>query len=323
MGGKLFHHPRMPRAGYIEREASVRVCLDERLPGAYRIPRYYGDKPDFGDMDVLVEDRPDWDALRVEVARDLGVTEVKTTGRVYSMSFRGLQTDFFTVPAQYLESTASFMSFNDVGNFIGRLARRFDLKYGERGLAYVYRRAGGNYARDLEITRDMARICGFLGLDHPRWVAGFASLDDVFDWVIASPYFSVKPYLDDDAMADRAQARPTVERFIAYLRDRGVDKRAHVGDRKDRLPQVIAAFPEVDLAGMVAAERAAEARAAGRAAKFNGQRVMRLVPGLEGEALGRVILALKRSVGDFDAWVEATPQDDIDRAIVATARSLA
>ena len=31
-----------------------RHYLDERLPGQYRIPRYYGDKPDFGDMDVLV-----------------------------------------------------------------------------------------------------------------------------------------------------------------------------------------------------------------------------------------------------------------------------
>lgn len=321
MGGKLFHHPRMPRDEYVEREAAVRAYLDDKLPGQYRIPRYYGDKPDFGDMDVLVAARPEWGALRDEIRRDLGVTDVKATGRVYSMSYRGLQTDFFAVPARYLDSTASFMSFNDVGNFIGRICRRFDLKYGEEGLAYVYRRASGNYTKDLELTQDLARTCAFLGLDHPRWVNGFATLDDVFAWVIESKYFSVAPYLDEreGSMKDRAQVRPTVQRFIAYLQDRQIDKRVELGDRKANLPIVLAAFPEVDLAGMIAAERAAEAHRAALNEKFSGQRVMRLVPGLEGEALGAVIMALKRAVPDFDAWVEATPQDELDAAIVAAA----
>jgi hypothetical protein len=59
MGGKLFNLPRMPRDPYLDVEVSVRRYLDGKLPGQYRIPRYYGDKPDFGDMDVLVATRPD------------------------------------------------------------------------------------------------------------------------------------------------------------------------------------------------------------------------------------------------------------------------
>jgi hypothetical protein len=46
MGGKLFNLPRMPRDAYIEVEAAMRRHLDSKLPGQYRIPRYYGDKPD-------------------------------------------------------------------------------------------------------------------------------------------------------------------------------------------------------------------------------------------------------------------------------------
>lgn len=321
MGGKLFHLPRMPRDAYIEVEADVRRYLDRKLPGLYRIPRCYGDKPDFGDMDVLVAGRPDWDAVRAEVVQDLGIKESKAVGHVFSTVYRGLQTDFFTVAERDLESAYTFMCFNDLGNFIGRICRRFDLKYGERGLGYVYRRAGGNYQVELEVTRDFARVCGFLGLDHAAWRAGFTSLPEMFDWVIASPYFSVAPYLDetDSNLRRRGRERTTVSSFIAYLRDGGIDKRVAFEARSAYLPLVMKAFPEAHLGAQIERERAAEARQGEIDAKFSGKRVMRLVPGLEGRALGELIQRFKRSFEDFDAWLLATPEDEIDRQIRAFA----
>ncbi len=324
MGGKLWNLPRMPRDTYLEVEASVRRALDDRLPGQYRIPRYYGDKPDFGDMDVLVAERPDWGALRAEMVGALGITETKAVGHVFSTVYRGLQTDFFAVPEPFLESAYTFMCFNDVGNFVGRICRRFDLKYGERGLTYVYRRAGGNYTKDLEVTRDFARTCAFLGLDHAAWVTGFASLPQVFEWVIASPWFSVAPYLDDvdSALRRRATERTTVARFIDYLREKGVEKRFAFEDRAAYLPVVAAAFPEADLPGQMAREQAAEARQAELARKFSGKRVMRVLPGLEGKALGELMVRFKESFPDFEAWVLGTPEEEIEariRAFVAEA----
>ena len=320
MGGKLFDLPRMPRAEYLEREAEVRRYLDGVIPGAYRIPRFYGDKADFGDMDVLVASRPDWDQLRERFVADLGITGVKSVGHVYSTAYRGLQTDFFTVPAEYLDTQYDFMSFNDVGNFIGRICRRFELKWGERGLAYVYRRADGNYKADLELTGEFGPVCAFLGLDHAQWQAGFATLEAVFDWVVASRYFSVAPYLDlRGDLARRVQVRPNVQRFVSYLRERGIDRRCQFDERSAYLPLVIAAFPDADLASRIERERAAEARAVAVAARFNGKRVMQLVPGLAGEPLGEFIRAFRASFDDFPGWVIATSQDEIDRAIVAAA----
>jgi hypothetical protein len=321
MGGKLFNLPRMPRDAYLAVEADVRRHLDGELPGRYRIPRYYGDKADFGDMDVLIAERPDWGSVRAEIVRDLGIAETRAVGHVFSTVYRGLQTDFFTVPERYLESAYTFMCFNDLGNFIGRICRRFDLKYGERGLVYVYRRAGGNYQVDLEVSLDFERTCAFLGLDHAAWRAGFASLPDMFEWVIRSPWFSVTPYLDavDSHLRRRAAERTTVSRFIAYLRERGVDKRVAFADRASYLPMVVAAFPEADLPAQIARERAAEARQAEIAAKFSGKRVMRLVPGLEGKALGELMVRFKGSFPDFEAWVLGTPEGEIDAAIRAFA----
>jgi hypothetical protein len=321
MGGKLWNLPRMPRDAYLEREAEVRDCLDALLPGRYRIPRYYGDKPDFGDMDVIVAARSDWDAIRAEIVAALGITETRAVGHVLSTVYRGLQTDFFTVPEPTLESAYAFMCFNDVGNFIGRICRRFDLKYGERGLVYVYRRgAGESYQVDLEVTRDFARICAFLGLDHAAWVRGFGSLPEVFEWVVASPWFSVAPYLDEvgNNLRRRAQERPTVASFIAWLRARGVDKRPAFDDRKSYLPLLVEAFPEADLEAQIARERAAEARQVELSARFSGKRVMRLVPGVEGRALGELIVRFKESFADlaaFEGWLLATPQEEIDRRI--------
>ena len=57
-------------------------------------------------------DYPDADyATRERIVADLGITRTKPAGHVFSTVYRGLQTDFFTVPARYLDSTANFMSF--------------------------------------------------------------------------------------------------------------------------------------------------------------------------------------------------------------------
>jgi hypothetical protein len=318
MGGKLFHLPRMPRAEYLVREAEVRALLAGVVPDAFRIPRAYGDKPDFGDMDVIVAARPDWEAVRAAIVRGLGITETKLVGRVFSTVYRGLQTDFFPVDPRYLDSTYDFMSFNDLGNLLGRIVRRFDLKWGEHGLAYVFRRAGDDhYKADLPVTQDFAKVCAFLGLDHAAWRAGFATLTGVFEWVVASPYFSVAPYLDDGAgpILHRMRDRPTIATFVAWLGERGVTARPAFADRATYLPQIIAAFPEADLPGQLAAERAREARVAAIAAKFNGRIVMQLRPELAGKALGDFIAAFKRAVPDFEAFVLATAAGELERLI--------
>lgn len=320
LGGKLFDLPRMPRAAYLERERAVRACLEQRLPaGAFRIPRWYGDKPDFGDLDVIVA-RDAWAEHGEDVLRALGIVERKRVGRLQSTVYDGLQTDFFAVGADEVECMYTFMCFNDLGNLIGRLCRRFGLQWGEDGLAYVYRRERhDHYKALLPLTRDFARVCGFLQLDHAAWVSGFAKLEDMFAWVIASPYFSVAPYLDDvkGGLARRAtKQRPTIERFLAFLRERGASARPVFEDRSAYAAMVAFAFPEARLDRQLARERAAEVRAATIADKFSGTLVMQWRPGLTGKALGELIVAFKRSIPNFDDWVVATPSAEIERRVV-------
>jgi hypothetical protein len=143
----------------------------------------------------------------------------------------------------------------------------------------------------------------------------------MFAWVVESPWFSVAPYLDEITgnLQKQAAERTTVSRFVGWLRAEGVDKRPVFADRASYLPVVAAAFPEADLPAQIAREREAEARQRAFTEKFSGKRVMRLVPGLEGKALGDLIVRLKASMPDFEAWVLATPQEEIDATVRAFA----
>jgi hypothetical protein len=321
MGGNLFKLGRKPRREYLEIERAVCAYLEEHAPGQFRVPRYYATKPDFGDLDVIVphgllERQPDFfERLR----SDLGVTRFKSVGRVHSTVYRDFQVDYFRVPDDLLESTYNFLSFNDLGNLIGRICRRFNLKYGEEGLHYVYRREDGNYRRDLEVTRDFERVCAFLGLRFEAWVQGFQTLEAMFEWVIESPYFSVRPYLEgsSDPVLARARVRPTVQRFLSFLQERGIEKTFAFKDRSEYLLEVEHAFPEANLRAQIQTERQLEARAAAFQGRFNGQFVMALLPQLSGRALGEFIVAFKRQYADFETYVLETPEDELRTAILA------
>lgn len=310
MGGNFWKLGRMPRARYLEVEREVREYLEARVPGEYRIPRYFADKPDFGDMDILLSSavlkrNPDF---LTTLYADLGITQVnRASGSAITTVFKGLQTDFFICPPGNLEASWTFMCFGEVGNILGRLARRFKVKFGIDGLNYVFR-WGDHYKQEFPITKDFAAICDLFGLDHAAWVRGFDTREDMFRWVTASPYFSPKPYLDPEGpMAQRAGIRPGIAAFIDWVRANvSPDAGAYI---EDPVGWVEGKFPKARIREKVEHQKVKTARMAQIAEKFSGRLVMALRPGLEGKPLGEFIRTFKASKPDFDAYIlDATPE---------------
>jgi hypothetical protein len=327
MGGKLFNLGRISRDQYLEIEVSMREYLDRKIGAAtYHIPRYYATKPDFGDMDIIIQsdDATVWRTLRQDFVADLRVTEFKSAGNVFSTVYQGLQVDYFTAAPEFFESTYNYLSFNDLSNLLGKICRRFNLKYGEEGLAYVFRQQDGNYKKDLTISTDFAEICRFLKLDYPQWQQGFDDLTDVFNWVIASPYFSVNPYLHQaKSLEKRAKERTTIQKFLAYLEEQGITKEyQYLENRDDYLPWIAEQFPAADLLTKIALEQKLEERAIAFKAKFNGDRLMTLIPNLSGKSLGEFIVKLKGQIPDFEEYILTQQQEAIDRMILATHKNL-
>ena len=320
MGGNLFKLGRRPKREYLEIEAEVCAVLDPLLGAGYRIPRYYATKPDFGDLDVVVsrgaiDALGGWDVFCQAIATQLGVTQTKSVGHVYSTVYREFQVDYFVRDPAVFEATSHYLSFNDVGNLLGKIYRRLGLKYGEDGLSYVFRRASReSYKRELLVSRDWPRILALIGLDVDEWEAGFATLEQAFAWVAASPYFSTAPYDTLSASTERrAKQRTTIRRFLDWLEREGLDQRYAYRDEADAyVPMIAAAFPEAELERALELERQREADAIVVRAKFGGALVREWI-GLDGKQLGAFLRRFSRAY-PFEALLAMEP--DAIRAAV-------
>lgn len=306
MGGNLFKLGRLPKAEYLKVETELRGYLDQKLGNLYRIPRYFRDKPDFGDVDIIVSDaaiQTTWQDLRAELIKDLGIQQHKSLGSVFSTVYQNFQVDFFYREHRNFDSTYNYLSFNDVGNILGKIFKRFNLKYGEQGLQYVFRRADGHYQKDLEVSQNFERIFAFLQLDHAHWACGFDTLDELFRWATASPYFSIHPYQEQDSTtSQRVKERTTMRRFVEWLEEKGVSQQFEfAADRDFYLPMIAAFFPEGGLLEKIEQERQREVYVLRLREKYSGQVIMRLFPELQGKALGDFMRSFEAQWVDHEA----------------------
>src|SRR3569832_2304170 len=106
MGGNLFKLGRIPRSEYLIIEEEICRYLDQ-IPGLnYRVPRYYGDKADFGDMDIIVSaaiTEESWKEIRRKMLIDLNITQYKNISHVFSTVYKNFQGDYFMTPTEYFE----------------------------------------------------------------------------------------------------------------------------------------------------------------------------------------------------------------------------
>ena len=321
MGGNLFKLGRIPKEKYLKIETEIKEYLERKLRYAYLIPRYYASKPDFGDLDIVINSdalEDNWEKIRQEIVKDLNIERYQSNGRVFSTVYSDFQVDYFTTSDEFFASTYNYLSFNDLGNLIGKICRRFNLKYGEKGLAYVYRRELGNYKKDLTVTTDFKEISNFLKLDYHKWKKGFNNLEEIYQWTIASPYFSVEPYLErSTALNNRIKNRPTIQKFIEYIEKNNVTKTyKYLENRAEYIPLIDRSFPKANLVESIQREKIEEEITKQIIAKFSGKLVMKLIPKLQAKELGEFIVSFKNQFEDFQKFILENSQEKIDRQIL-------
>ncbi|CUI07479.1 hypothetical protein BN2497_9735 [Janthinobacterium sp. CG23_2] len=226
MGGNAMKHVGVTRQSAADYAAITAAAIDtlRALFPAIRCQPIlaYGRKETFGDSDILIESThlpPDWieQVKAVFAPQDLIVN-----GDVVSFDFRAMQIDLITTPADEMEFAASYYAFNDLGNLMGRIAHKMGLKYGHDGLWKLLRDNDQVFAEIL-ITRDVARTFALLGYDHARYLQGFETLDDVFEFAASTPYFHRQIYLLDNRNAAsrvRDAKRPSYTAFLAWIADK-------------------------------------------------------------------------------------------------------
>jgi hypothetical protein len=275
--------------------------LQAKFPSirAELIPAYYK-KESFGDMDVLYRIPQPWVDNDVGNSAALTVEELKKTfspkqivnnSCVISLDYHGIQVDMIYASTSEFDYALAYYSYNDLGNLVGKLARRFGMKHGHDGL-WLPIRDGDYHVGDILLTLDVRKTYEFLKLDYDVAQEGFANLDEIFNFVSSSPYYDPELYklenLNHTAKI-RDKKRETYRKFLEFGEKYTGPVEKMNRDKKSYLVQVLNAFGkwtefETMMKNVVLHRAAREI--------FNGE-IVAQVTGLQGKELGRFMRTLK------------------------------
>lgn len=249
----------------------------------------YRTKESFGDMDILY-------ATPLHISDEFiydkfGSNEIVRNGDVVSFDYKMLQIDLIRSSFDAINYAKAYFSYNDLGNLIGRIAHKFGLKHGHNGL-FLPVRFGTHKATDILLTLDIRVTLDFLGLDYDRFNAGFDTLEDIFEYVASSTYFSPDVYLFDNLNAVsriRDRKRSTYNAFLKWCENYTGPKWTAPEDKSVFIPKILQTFNVHEEFQATMRDRAIHEIVKD---KFNGDVVSR-VTGLQGKQLGQMMILLK------------------------------
>ena len=181
----------------------------------------YRSKESFGDMDILIESEglpSDWVQQLVKL---FGSKEYVKNGNVLSLEYKEFQLDFIVTPRENLYSSIFYFAFNDLGNLIGRVAHSMRMKLGHDGLSFNWRVDTYQF-RNIVLLKDWQAILPVLGYSYERYAQGFDTLEDIFKFVVSSPFFNKDIYLlhnRNHTSRVRDSKRKTYMDFLKWIED--------------------------------------------------------------------------------------------------------
>ncbi|MFZ6654829.1 hypothetical protein [Undibacterium sp. TJN19] len=325
MGGNALQAAsvRLPASRYRVVEQEAVQTLQQHFPGR-RIEAVlaYADKPDFGDLDILVEDHGNYDPM--QMAGALQASEVVRNGDVTSMGLplaEGIfQVDLIQTPSASFDFAVRYFGLNDFGNLIGRIAHKFGAKFGHQGLLYPLRDPdnSSHLIAELCITTDFSTALDLLGYDAERYetmrITGqFRTLHDIFQYVVSSPYVNREIYLLDNRNHKariRDAKRATYTAFLIWLEEQAegvlpaypwaeAGSRERQQQKQEFLESAFAEFPAFKQAYDQAL--AVNARRKQVRLQYNGSLAAEFT-GLSGKPLGELMARVRNAFVDESAF---------------------
>ena len=229
---------RLTKEQYDEVLSALTITLPYKTAA---IPSYRS-KESFGDCDLLTTATDD--AFEKSLSKDFALLGKKKNGSVTSYAlkygnFPLFQFDLIKAKEDSFKFHYNYLSYNDLGNLIGRVAAAFGFKFAHDGLYilawYDHKGEEHSVARVKEYgkTNDHAEYkmeklfisnfdeaFEFLGFDSLRFAQGFDTVDDILDFVANSKYFCKDFFLFENRNHDQRKRdvkRPTYTRALEYF----------------------------------------------------------------------------------------------------------
>lgn len=309
MGGKLYSTNRVNLETFLYIKGEVLEILNnEGISCA--VPLWYRNKQDFGDLDVIIHydtEKVDFDALLKKYGWDNGIKN----NNVYSFPYKSFQIDLIYTQPQYFECTLDFLSYNDLGNLIGKLANSVRLKYGHKGLLYRFHPSLGNHRYDIELTKNMEHICFLLNLDYDSYLQGFDTLEEIYNFITDSTFFH-PDYFNPKYQNNGKRKRDAKRRTVVYFRE-WLDNQSEIKNRTKKnfyytLSSLSSLFPEFADTYLNIIDNLEFDEKTSK--KLNG-RLVKDITGLEGSTLGRFLNDIKTHIQDTMCLNETDTWKDI------------
>lgn len=272
-----------------------------------QVPFSYRDKESFGDLDIVIVHNC-YD-LKGSINKEFNPKEIVSNGDCLSFEYKEFQIDLIKSSIEHFNTTLEYLNWNDLGNIIGRVAHKFGLKYGHKGLSYIIKNESGYKPRELLISKDIRKILEFLGFNFSKYTLGFDTLNDIYRYVRYSEFFNSDIFSFEEMNHTnrvRNKKRSTYQGFIDYLNNQHEVEKSFLkyyfnGNKSIYLDRINYYFPEVDIFGFIESYNKDLELDKKVKEKFNGEIVSKIT-GLQGKELGQFIAFYKNRFTTTDEY---------------------
>jgi hypothetical protein len=283
-----------------------KFCNDDQmlnLPIAF-IP-YYENKESFGDMDILLNMsyyNYKVEGFQEKLKKVFGYNELFRNTNVWSFDYKELQIDLIFVQQHEFRTTIYYYAWNDLGNMMGRIANKFGTRYGSYGLSYkIKSRISGNYfSKKVFLSKDLPKIFRFLGYDYDRYMKGFKTIDEIFEYAISTKYFNPEVFQFQNLKQEdrtRNKKRNLYNKFLAYIeKNKNTFNMVYTFKPQEQYFDYINSFfPEAELTKVREQLEAEERKFRMISERFNGNIVKEAIRELASKEQGK-------NLGKFMEW---------------------
>jgi len=279
----------------------------EYSPNITSMPvRCYRTKQDHGDLDVLIKIDDEYRKkninLKEYIQKHFNPQVIHNNGGVMSFDYNNFQIDFIPIHESNWEIAQVYFSYDPLGNAMGKTFHKLNLSYGWDGLKYKYRNFNGRNSHDIIISKDPRKIFEFGGYDYDRYLEGFYTMEEIFDFIISGKYFNVDIFKMENLSAidkKRNRKRKSYHKFLEYIKIFEIESQYHFPENKDLyLPIIDNDFPEANLLNKIKELDKEDIINRQISKKFNGRLIMNWIPGLKGKELGNMIEKFKENLGE-------------------------
>jgi len=286
-------------------------------------------KETHGDMDILIKVDEKFHNKKIDLRKFVKDTfnpnEIFSNGGVVSFDFEQFQIDLIPMREGNWNVAKTYFDYDPTGNIMGKVANsiKFNYKdvkgrlsYGFEGLyAVLYMKKSDKKLGEIRLSRSNVDIFTFLGYDYDRFLKGFDTKQEIFEFSVSTEYFKRDRFLMENLShkdRKRNRKRQTYHEFLSYVDEN------EIPDRPDRnfngenwLDFIDLFFISADLRPKVIKHREREIIRREISEKFNGHIVMDEFPELQGKELGQWLGDFKRNINDWNRYVLSNTKDNI------------